>query len=153
MAKERSKEIINRKAKYQFQFLQEYEAGIQLLGTEIKSIREGNANLKDAYCLFKKGELLIKNLFISEYKYGNVHNHETRRDRKLLLKRSELKKLEKKVKERGYTIIPYRIYLSERGLAKVEIVLAQGKKSFDKRQTIKERDNKRELDRQKKFYR
>ena len=147
------KEIINKKAKFEFHFLMELEAGIQLTGTEIKSIRLGNANLKDAYCIFKKGELFIKNLFIAEYKFGNIHNHETRRDRKLLLRKSELTKLEKKVKERGFTIVPYRMYLSDRGHAKVEIALAQGKKSFDKRNAIRDADQKRELDRQKKGYR
>ncbi len=103
--------------------------------------------------MFKDGELLLKNLFIAEYKYGNQHNHETRRDRKLLLRKPELRKLEKKVKEKGFSIIPYRVYISERGFAKVEIVLGQGKKSYDKRETIKQRDNKRELDRIKKQYR
>ena len=156
MAKQKPKksiEIINRKAKFEFHFLAEFEAGILLKGTEIKSIRLGEVNMKDAYCLFKDGELLLKNLFIAEYKYGNQHNHETRRDRKLLLRKPELRKLEKKVKEKGFSIIPYRVYISERGFAKVEIVLGQGKKSYDKRETIKQRDNKRELDRIKKQYR
>ena len=156
MAKQKPKkniEIINRKAKFEFHFLAEFEAGVLLLGTEIKSIRLGDVNMKDAYCLFKNGELLLKNLFIAEYKYGNQHNHETRRDRKLLLRKPELRKLERKVKEKGFSIIPYRIYISERGFAKVQIALGQGKKSYDKRETIKQRDNKRELDRIKKQYR
>ena len=142
-------EIINRKATFEYHFLSTYEAGIVLQGTEIKSIRQGNVNLRDAYCVFKKGELYVKSMFIAEYKFGNIFNHEARRTRKLLLRRQELRKLEKKVKERGFTIIPYRLYLSERGFAKLEIALAQGKKSFDKRQSIKEKDQKRELSRMK----
>ena len=122
-----------------------------LKGTEIKSIRAGNANLKEAYSTFKEQELFIRNMFIAEYKYGTVNNHEPTRIRKLLLKKQELKKLQRKVKEKGFTIIPYKLYISDRGIAKVEIVLAQGKRAYDKRQSIKERDNKRELDRMKKL--
>ncbi len=144
-------EILNRKAAYEYHFLAEFNAGIMLTGTEIKSIRNGEANLKDAFCLFKKGELFIRNLFIAEYKYGNQFNHETRRTRKLLLQRQELKKLEKKVKEKGFTIVPVKIFISERGLAKLMIVLAQGKKSYDKRETIKARENKRDMERMKKI--
>ena len=121
------------------------------MGTEIKSIRRSEANLKDAYCVFRKGELYVRSLFIAEYKFGNQFNHETRRMRKLLLKKGELRKLEKKVKERGFTIVPYRLFINERGLAKLEIALAQGKKVYDKRESIKARDNKRELDRVKKY--
>jgi len=146
-------EIINRKAKFEYHFLAEIETGIKLTGTEIKSIRNGEVNLKDAYCLFKKGELWVKSMFIAEYKFGNQNNHETRRDRKLLLRKPELRKLEKKVKEKGFSIVPYRMYISERGFAKVEIILGQGKKSYDKRETIKQRENKRDLDRVKKMYR
>ena len=146
-------EIKNRKAAFEFHLLDHYEAGLKLLGTEIKSIRLGEANLKDAYCVFDDGELYVMNMFIAEYKFGNYFNHETRRRRKLLLRKRELKKLEKRVKEKGLSIIPYRIYLSERGFAKLDVALAQGKKSFDKRETIKARDNKRELDRVKKQYR
>lgn len=155
MAKEkksRKVEIVNRKAKFEYHFLSEFEAGMMLTGTEIKSIREGNANLSDAYCVFdKSGALYVKSMFIAEYKFGNQNNHETRRTRKLLLRKRELKKLGKKVKEKGFTIVPYRIYLSERGLAKLEVMLAQGKKSYDKRETIKDRENKRDLDRIKKW--
>lgn len=150
MAKTSKKEIINRKAKYEFQFLLELEAGVMLQGTEVKSIKKGEANLSDAYCLFIGNELYIKSMFIAEYDHGNINNHETRRDRKLLLKKSELKKLQKKVKEKGFSIIPYRVYFSERGLIKIEIVLGQGKKAYDKRDSIKEKDNKRDLDRIKK---
>lgn len=144
-------EIINRKAKFEYQFIDTYEAGIVLKGTEIKSIRRNNVNLKDSYCLFQKGELFVKSMFIAEYEFGNIFNHESRRDRKLLLRKGELRKLEKKVKERGFTIVPYRLFLSERGLAKLEIALAQGKRSYDKRNTIKDRDNKREMARMKKI--
>ncbi|MCB0653786.1 MAG: SsrA-binding protein SmpB [Saprospiraceae bacterium] len=140
-------EIVNRKATHDFLFQATLEAGILLTGTEIKSVRKGNANLRDAYCTFKKGELFVNSMFIGEYKFGNIHNHEPRRLRKLLLKKAELRKWEKRVKEKGFTIVPYKIYISERGLAKVEIALAQGKKSFDKRDSIKEKDNKRDMDR------
>jgi SsrA-binding protein len=143
--------IVNRKAKFEYHFLSEIEVGIMLTGTEIKSIRESNANLKEAYCAFKNGELFIRNMHIAEYKYGTHNNHDPVRIRKLLLKKAELKKLERKVKEKGLTIVPYKLFISERGLAKIIIQLAQGKKSFDKRETIKARDNKRELDRIKKI--
>lgn len=144
-------EIVNKKAKFEYHFHQTYEAGISLTGTEVKSIKAGNANLKDSYCMFWKEELIIKNLYIAEYKFGNIHNHETRRDRKLLLKRAELKKLDRRVREKGLTIVPYKIYLNERGFIKVEIALAQGKKAYDKRQSIKDKDLRRDLDRIKKY--
>ena len=131
--------------------MQGFEAGMMLLGTEVKSLRKGDANLTDAYCHFVGNELYIKSLFIGEYDHGNVHNHETRRDRKLLLRKSELQKLLKKTTEKGFTIVPYKIFFSDRGFAKVEIFLAQGKKSYDKRQTIKNRDADRDLDRIKKL--
>ena len=143
-----NKVIVNKKAKFEYHFLQEFEAGVMLTGTEVKSLRIGNANLSDAYCHFKDGALLIKSMYIAEYTHGNIHNHETRRDRKLLLKKPELRKLEKKTKEKGFSIIPYKIYFSERGLAKILIVLAQGKKAYDKRQSIKDRDVQRDMDRQ-----
>ena len=144
-------EIINRKAKHEYQFLDIFEAGIVLQGTEIKSIRKGQVNLRDAYCVFKKGELFVRSLYIAEYTHGNQFNHDTRRPRKLLLHRSELRKLEKRVKERGFTIVPYRLFLTERGFAKLEVALAQGKKSYDKRESIKQKDLKRDLDRIKKI--
>jgi len=149
--KDKKVEIVNRKAAFDYHFLAEFEAGMILTGTEIKSIREGEVSLKDAYCVFRKGELFVRSLYIAEYKYGNYNNHETRRMRKLLLHRRELKKLERKVKEKGFSIVPYRLYISERGLAKLEVKLAQGKKSYDKRDTIKERESKRDLDRMKKI--
>jgi SsrA-binding protein len=149
--KKKQLEFVNRKAAFEYKFIEKFEAGIVLQGTEIKSIRDGSVNLKDSYCLFQKGELYVKSMYIGEYKYGTYANHEARRTRKLLLKRQELKKLEKKVKERGFTIVPYRLYLSDRGLAKLEIALAQGKQGYDKRNSIKERDNKRDMDRLKKI--
>lgn len=145
--------IVNRKAKFSYEFLETYDAGMVLRGTEIKSIRAGHVNLLDSYCVFKKGELFVKNLHISEYIGGNIYNHEVQRVRKLLLSKKELIKLEKKVKESGCTIIPYRVYLSERGIAKMEIALARGKKSHDKRHSIKERDDKRNIDRMLKKFR
>ncbi len=153
MAKEqriRKVHIVNRKAKFEYHFLSEVEVGIMLTGTEIKSIRESNANLKEAYCAFKDGELFIRGMHIAEYKYGTHNNHDPVRIRKLLLKKAELKKLERKVKEKGLTIVPYILFISERRFAKIIIQLAQGKKSFDKRETIKARDSKREIDRIKK---
>lgn len=153
MAIKKSKriEILNRRAAYEYNFLSTYEAGIMLKGTEIKSIRKGNVNLRDAYCIFQKGELYLKSMFIAEYEFGNYANHETRRTRKLLLKKRELRKLERRVKEKGHTIVPYKLYINERGFAKLEIVLASGKRSYDKRHSIKEKDSKREMDRMKKI--
>jgi SsrA-binding protein len=143
----KSPEIINRKATHLYQFIQSYEAGIMLKGTEVKSIRDGRANLSDAYCIFESGELWIKNLHISEYDAGAHNNHEPKRSRKLLLNKLELRKLERRVSEKGMAIVPYRIYFNERGITKVEIALATGKKSFDKRESIKEKDQKRDMDR------
>ena len=154
MAKEKSKiskiEVTNRRAAFEYHFVQEYDAGMVLTGTEIKSIRSGNVNLNDAYCLFENGELWVRSLYIAEYKYGTNQNHETRRNRKLLLRKAELKKLERRVREKGFTIVPYKLYLTERGFAKLRVVLATGKKTFDKRESIKQRDDKRSLDRIKK---
>ncbi len=145
-------EIVNRKAKHEFHFIDVYEAGIVLNGTEIKSIRKGQVNLNDAYCYFKKGELYLRSMYVKEYEHGNINNHEPRRARKLLLHRRQLKKLEKKVKEKSFTIVPYRVYFNERGIVKIEIALAQGKKSYDKRTSIKEKDVKRDMDRQMRNY-
>lgn len=147
MTKSKTKEIVNKKAKFEYQFLNEFEAGVMLVGTEVKALRAGNANLKDAYCHFKNDALWIKSMYIGEYTHGNINNHETRRDRKLLLRKSELKKLNRGVKEKGLTIVPYKIYFSERGFIKIQIVLAQGKKSYDKRSSIKDKDLKRDADR------
>jgi len=137
--------IKNKKAHFEYHILDKYIAGIQLLGTEIKSIRESKANINDAFCAFLNNELYIRNMHIAEYSHGSFYNHESKRDRKLLLSKKELNKLRVKGDEKGFTIIPLRIFINERGLAKVEIALAQGKKEFDKRETIKERDTKREL--------
>lgn len=144
-------EIKNRKATFEFFFIDVYEAGIVLTGTEVKSLRDGNANLSDAYCVFNNGDLYVHSMYIGEYSHGNIFNHEPRRTRRLLLRKSELKKLEKKVNEKGNTIVPYKLYFSERGMAKLEIALAKGKKSYDKRDQIKERDNQRDLERVKKI--
>jgi SsrA-binding protein len=146
-------EIKNRRASFEYRFLQTFEAGIMLTGTEIKSVRKGSANLTDAYCVFKRGELFVRGLFIAEYELGTAYNHDPRRVRKLLLRGSELTKLEKKVKERGLTIVPVRLYVNQRGLAKLEIALAQGKKSFDKRESIKDKDQARDMARIKKQFR
>lgn len=148
MTKPKNIEIINRKAKFEYFFIQKFEAGIVLKGTEVKSIKQGNANMNDAYCAFKRDELFVKNLFIAEYDRGNIHNHDTREDRKLLLNKRELKKLKRAVNEKNQTIVPYRIYTNERGIIKIEIALAEGKKRYDKRQSIKAKDTKRDLDRQ-----
>jgi len=151
-AKRIPKEIVNRKAKFEYQLLDSFEAGLVLKGTEVKSIKLGNANLSDAYCLFENGNLTLKSMYIAEYEYGTIHNHEPRRDRRLLLRKSELKKIERRVTEKGMTLVPYRLYFSERGFIKLEIFLAMGKKSYDKRESIKERQNKRDLDRIRKEY-
>lgn len=139
--------IKNKRASYEYHLLERYVAGIRLLGTEIKSIREGKATIGDSFCNFFDDGLYIRNMHIAEYSHGSFYNHEAKRDRQLLLTKRELKKLRIKGEEKGFTIIPLKIFVSERGFAKVEIALAQGKKDFDKRDTIKEREGKRELDR------
>lgn len=138
--------IRNKKASFEYQILENFIAGIKLLGTEIKSIREAKANISDAFCTFINSELYVRNLHVSEYSHGSFYNHEAKRDRKLLLTKKELKKLLVKSEDKGLTIIPLKIFISDRGFAKMEIALAQGKKAFDKRDTIKERDVKREID-------
>ena len=143
--------IVNRKAKHEYYFKDMYEAGLMLKGTEVKSIRLNNAHLADAYCYFRNNELFVRNIYIAPYENGSYNNHEPLRERKVLLKKQQLKKLFKKKEEKGMTIIPYKIYFSERGFVKLEIALAEGKKQYDKRASIKERDNKRELDRMKKM--
>jgi len=139
--------IKNKKAYFEYHVLDEYVAGLKLLGTEIKSIREGKANLNDAFCTFIGEQLYIRNLHIAEYSHGSFYNHEAKRDRVLLLNKKELKKLKTRTEEKGFTIIPLAIFISERGFAKLKIALAQGKKTFDKRETLKERDTKVEMDR------
>jgi SsrA-binding protein len=139
--------IKNKKATFEYEFLEKYVAGIQLLGTEIKSIREGKANLMDAYCFFRNSELWIQGMHIAEYRWGTCNNHNSKRERKLLLTRKELNKLERKSQDKGLTIIAIKAFLNERGLAKLEIALARGKKLYDKRQDLKRKDSERELDR------
>ncbi len=142
--------IKNKRATFDYELLEKFTAGIVLVGTEIKSIRLGKASLVDSFCIFINGELWLKNMQISEYFYGTYNNHETRRERKLLLQKKELKKIDRKVKETGLTIIPTRLYINEKGLVKVNIALAKGKKQYDKRQTLREKDDKRQMDRIKK---
>lgn len=137
--------IKNRRATFDYAVLDRYVAGIQLFGTEIKSIRESKASLVDTYCLFQGDELWVKQMHIAEYRFGSYANHEVRRDRKLLLQRKELRKLQRQVKDTGKTIIPLRLFINERGLAKLEIGLCQGKHEYDKRQSIKEREDKRQI--------
>jgi len=143
--------IKNKRASFEYHLLDRYVAGLQLLGTEIKSMREGKANINDSFCSFFDDGLYIRNMHIAEYSFGSFYNHEAKRDRKLLLTKRELKKLKEKGEEKGFTIVPLRIFINERGYAKIEIALAQGKKDFDKRETLKERDSKRELDRVMKY--
>ncbi len=140
-------ELSNRKAYYEYFFEDKYIAGLVLTGTEIKSLRAGKASFNDSYCIFDKGELYVKSLHISEYTFGTIHNHEPMQERKLLLQKRELKKLENKIKEKGFTIIPLRIFISEKGFAKMEIGLGKGKKIYDKRETIKARETERDVKR------
>jgi SsrA-binding protein len=142
--------IRNKKASHDYEFIEKYIAGIQLRGTEIKSLRAGKATLVDSYCQFRGGELYVRGMHISEYKWGNINNHDPLRERKLLLKSRELKKIERKVKESGLTIVVIRMFINERGLAKAEIAIARGKKEYDKRETLKKKDAGREMDRMRK---
>ena len=139
--------IKNKRASFDYIFTETYTAGIVLTGTEIKSIRLSKVSLVDTYCTFINNELWVKNMHIAEYFYGSYNNHVARRDRKLLLDRKELRKLRQAVKNPGFTIVPTRLFINEKGLAKLVIALARGKHEYDKRESIKERDDKRELDR------
>ncbi len=139
--------IRNKRATFDYEILDTYRAGIVLTGTEIKSIRLGKASLVDAYCFFANGELWTKNMYIAEYFYGTYNNHAARRERKLLLQKKELTKLQRAVKESGFSLIPTRLFINEKGLAKVTIALCKGKKSYDKRQSLREKDDKRQMDR------
>ncbi|MBQ7062430.1 MAG: SsrA-binding protein SmpB [Bacteroidales bacterium] len=141
-------EIRNKKAEFLYYLMDEYTAGLVLSGTEIKSIREGRANLNDAYCAFIGDELYVKQMHIAEYRFGSWLNHAAKRDRKLLLNRKELRKLQNKIKERGYTIVPTLLYVNPQGYAKLDIALARGKKFFDKREAIKAKDTRRDMERQ-----
>jgi SsrA-binding protein len=140
-------DIKNKKAWHDYEILDKFVAGMLLTGTEIKSIRAGKASLVDSYCYFNQGELFVKGMHIAEYEFGNLFNHFPKRDRKLLLKRRELDKLEKKIKEKGLTIVALKIFIAKSSYAKLEIALARGKREFDKREDIKKKDTRRELDR------
>ena len=139
--------IKNKRASFDYEFVDTYTAGIVLTGTEIMSIRMGQASLVDTFCYFIRGELWVKNMHIAEYFYGSYNNHTARRDRKLLLNRKELRKLERDSQAPGFTIVPTRLFINEKGLAKLVIALAKGKKQCDKRETLKEKDARREMDR------
>lgn len=145
--------ILNKRAKFEFEIIYQYTAGMVLTGTEIKSIRLGKASIAESFCEFNEaGELFLINATIQEYSFGNQFNHKAKTERKLLLNKRELKKLEKDVQNKGLTIVPLRLFTNEKGLAKIEIALCRGKKTYDKRETMKERDTKRDLDRIKKSF-
>jgi SsrA-binding protein len=140
-------EIKNRSAYHDYFIENKYDAGMVLAGTEVKSIRDGKVNFVDSFCVFLNGELWVKNMHIAEYRFGTTNNHLAVHDRKLLLTKRELRKLENKIKEKGYTIVPLRIFFSENGYAKLEIGLGKGKKLYDKRETLKQRDTDKEIKR------
>lgn len=152
MMKGRTENIVikNKKASHDYEFLEKFIAGIKLSGTEIKSIRLGKATIADSYCYFSNGELYLKGMHIAEYWWGNLNNHDPLRDRKLLLTSRELRKIERKVKETGLTIIVIKVFINDRGLAKTEIAISKGKKEYDKRETLKRKDATREMDRMRK---
>ena len=139
--------IKNKRATFGYEIIERYVAGIQLFGTEIKSIRDGKASLVDTYCTFINNELWVKNMHIATYFFGTYNNHEVRRDRKLLLTKRELRKLLRGTKETGFTMVPTKLFINEKGLAKLELGLARGKKTYDKRQTLREKEDKRSMDR------
>ena len=143
--------IKNKRASFEYFLVEKLVAGIQLTGTEIKSIRTGKVSLADSYCQFVEGELFVKEMHIAEYTQGTIYNHEPKRDRKLLLTKRELKKLENKTKEKGFTIVPTLLFINDKGLAKLEIALARGKHFYDKRDTLKKKDMQREIDRHAKY--
>jgi SsrA-binding protein len=140
-------QIKNKRASFDYELMEFFMAGIVLTGTEIKSIRMGKASLTDSYCIVTNGELWVKGIQISEYFFGTYNNHQPRRDRKLLLTKKELRKLTRLTKETGFTIVPTKLFINEKGLAKVDIAVAKGKKTYDKRESLKEKDDKREMDR------
>ena len=144
--------ITNRKAKFEYNLLAKYTAGLKLGGTEIKSIRLGEAQINEAFCQVKNNEVWVVNMYINEYEFGSYLNHKPTQVRKLLLQKKEIKQISKKITEKGFTIVPLKVFISERGFAKIEIAVAQGKKTHDKRQSLKEQDNKREIDRMKNAY-
>jgi len=141
--------IKNKRATFDYELIDRFVAGIQLFGTEIKSIRDGKAGLADSYCIFIGKELWVKNMHIAHYSFGTYANHEVRRDRKLLLTKRELSKLMRVIKETGLTVIPTRLFINEKGLAKLDIAVARGKKNYDKRQSLKEKEDKRQIERMK----
>lgn len=147
MIKQQAINIKNKRATFDYELIETFTAGIVLTGTEIKSIRLGKASLVDTFCMLEKGEMWVRNMNISEYFYGSYNNHSARRERKLLLTKKELKKIQRLVKETGYTIVPTRLFLTDKGLAKVNIAIAKGKKEYDKRQSLREKDDKRMMDR------
>jgi len=142
--------IKNKRASFEYEFIEKFVAGIQLFGTEIKAIRAGKASLVDSFCTFTRNELYVVGMHISEYKFGSYYNHEEKRERKLLLNRKELNKLDRKTKESGLTIIPTKLFLNDKGFAKMEIALCRGKKHYDKRESLKQKDSKKEIDRMRK---
>jgi SsrA-binding protein len=147
MASSSNINIKNRRATFDYEIIESFTAGIVLTGTEIKSIRQGKAGLTDSYCMVENGEVWLKGMYIAEYSYGSYNNHTTHRDRKLLLNRKEINKIWKACMQPGYSIIPLKVFLNEKGFAKVDIAIARGKKQYDKRQSIKAREDKRSMDR------
>ncbi|MBL7868097.1 MAG: SsrA-binding protein SmpB [Flavobacterium lindanitolerans] len=145
--------ILNKRARFDYEIIEKYTAGIVLTGTEIKSIRLGKANIAESFCEFNNNELFAINMYIEEYAFGNQFNHKARSERKLLLNKRELKTLSKSVQTKGLTIVPLRLFTNEKGLAKLDIALTRGKKTYDKRESLKEQDTKRDLDRIKKSFR
>jgi SsrA-binding protein len=140
-------QIKNKRATFDYELLETFTAGIVLTGTEIKSIRLGKASLVDTFCVVERGEVWVKNMYIAEYFYGTYNNHPARRDRKLLLNKKEIRKIESAAKNSGFTIVPIRLFINEKGLVKVVVSIAKGKKEYDKRESMRERDDKREMDR------
>ncbi|EKB59578.1 SsrA-binding protein SmpB [Bergeyella zoohelcum] len=144
---DKSVQIKNKRARFEYEIIEQYEAGIVLTGTEIKSIRMSKASIAESFCQFVGDELFVINMTVDEYKLGTYYNHKIKRERKLLLHRRELTKIQRKVKDIGFTIVPLKLYINEKGLVKLQIAIGKGKKLFDKRESIKDRDNKRHLDR------
>lgn len=139
--------VKNRKATFDYEILESFTAGVVLTGTEIKSIRQGKVGLTDTYCMVINNEIWVKNMYIAEYSFGSYNNHTTHRDRKLLLNRKEIRRIARETMQPGFSIVPLRLFINERGLAKIVIAIARGKRQFDKRQSIKEREDKRSIDR------
>ena len=139
--------IKNKRATFDYELLETFTAGIVLTGTEIKSIRQGKASLVDTFCIVEKGEVWVKNIYVAEYFYGTYNNHVARRDRKLLLNKKEIRKIFDAIRTSGFTVVPTRLFINEKGLAKLVIAIAKGKKEYDKRDSIRERDDRREMDR------